>query len=138
MAATRYRPLKIVLGLMCFFTAVGGLLLVLGGKSLLVRMLLDPPELEVSTLFLASVKEMGGFLLMLSLMLFFACRDPERNAAIIIGLSIGLYILAITPLLSLYTLDIRRLYPSSMIWARSLVRLVLAMLLLYLRPRPAH
>src|SRR5262245_50479093 len=82
-------------------------------------MLLNPPEFEVSTLLLLVLKEMGGVMLMLSVMLFFAYRDPARNVAFIIALSVGLYILAITPLLSLYTLDIRRLYPSSMIWARS-------------------
>src|SRR5437899_11307600 len=41
-------------------------------------------------------------------------------------MTLGLCILAITPLVSLYTLDIRRLYPGYLIWVRSLVRLVLA------------
>jgi len=47
----------------------------------------------------------------------------------------GLCILAITPLLSLYTLDIRRLYPGYLIWGRSLIRFALAAVLYYLRPR---
>jgi len=50
-------------------------------------------------------------------------------------MTLGLCILAITPLVSLYTLDIRRLYPGYLIWVRSLVRLVLAGGLYYLRPR---
>jgi hypothetical protein len=91
----------------------------------------------MSTLLLSIVKELGGLVFMLSVMLFFAWRDRERNVAIINALIAGLCILAITPLLSLYTLDIRQLYPSWMIWTRSLVRLALAVLLLYLRPRPA-
>jgi len=40
--------------------------------------------------------------------------------------------------LSLYTLDVQRLYPGYLIWARSLVRLALAGVLYYLRPREAH
>jgi hypothetical protein len=68
-------------------------------------------------------------------MLFFAYRDPARNVAIVNAFIVGLCVLAITPLLSLYTLDARRLYPGYLIWGRSLVRLALAALLFYLRPR---
>ena len=72
---------------------------------------------------------------MLTLMVFFASRDPLGNAAIVDALIVGLVILAITPLLSLYTLDIRRIYPSYLIWGRSLVRLAIAALLYLLKPR---
>jgi len=71
-------------------------------------------------------------------MLFLACRDPERNVAVIDGTTVGLCVLAVTPLISLYTLDVQRLYPGYLIWARSLVRLALAGVLYYLRPREAH
>jgi len=72
---------------------------------------------------------------MLSVLFFFASRDPVRNVAIVNGLIVGLCILAITPLLSLYTLDVRRLYPGYLIWGRSLLRLALAAVLYFLRPR---
>ena len=68
-------------------------------------------------------------------MLFFASRDPERNVAIIDALMVGLCILAITPLVSLYMLDMGRLYPAYAVWGRSLARLALAALLFFLRPR---
>ena len=55
--------------------------------------------------------------------------------AIIDAVTVGLCVLVITPLLSLYTLDVRPLYPGYLIWGRSLVRLALAGLLFYLRPR---
>ena len=74
-------------------------------------------------------------LLMFSLMLFSAYRDPARNVAIIDALIVGLCILAVTPLLSLSTLDIGQLYPGNLIWGRSIVRLALAATLFYLRPR---
>ena len=88
-------------------------------------------------LLLFMMGEMGGFVLMLSVMLFFAYRDPARNVAMINAVALGLCVLAVTPMLSLYTLDIRRLYPSYLIWGRSLVRLVVAGVLFYLRPRGA-
>jgi hypothetical protein len=132
-----YRALRIILGIVSVFTAVVGLLIVFSGRSLVMRLLLRPPETEVSTLLLFLMREMGGLALMLSVLFFFASRDPVRNVAIVNGLIVGLCILAITPLLSLYTLDIRRLYPGYLIWGRSLIRLAMAAVLYFLRPREA-
>ena len=109
--------------------------MILSNKPLIMRMFMHPPEFEITTLLLATLKEMGGLALMVSVMLFLASRDPGRNVAIIDAVSVGLCILAITPVVSLYTLDVGRLYPAYLIWGRSFVRLALAGLLYYLRPR---
>ncbi len=135
MSSSPYRALRILLSLFALLGAAGGLLLIFANKPLVVRLFLRPPDSEVSTLLLFLVKEMGGFSLLLSVLLFLASRDPGRNVAIVDAFIIGLCIFALTPLWSLYTLDIRRLYPGYIIWGRSLVRLVLAALLYYLRPR---
>jgi hypothetical protein len=127
--------LRIILGIFSLFTAAAGLLFVFSGKTLVMRLLLRPPESEISTLLLFLMRELGGLALMLSVWFFFASRDPVRNVAIVNGLIVGLCILAITPLLSLYTLDIRRLYPGYLVWGRSLIRLALAAVLYFLRPR---
>ena len=130
-----HRTLRIILGIFSLFTAAAGLLFILSGKPLVMRLFLHPPETEISTLLLSMMKELGGLALMVSVLLFFASRDPVRNVAVVNALIVGLCILAITPLLSLYTLDIRRLYPSYLIWGRSLIRLGLAAVLYFLRPR---
>jgi Na+-driven multidrug efflux pump len=135
MSQPPYRALQVALRIFSVLFAVGGLFMIFGSRGLIVRVFLHPPEAEVSTLLLFLLKEMGGMVLTLSVMLFLAARDPERNAAVIDGMTVGLCILAITPLISLYTLDVRRLYPAYLIWLRSLVRLVLAGVLYYLRPR---
>ncbi len=127
-----YRALRIILGIFSVFTAAAGLLIVFNGKPLIMRLLLHPPETEVSTLQLFAMRELGGLALMLSVLFFFASRDLLRNVAVVNALIVGLFILAITPLLSLYTPDIRRLYPSYMLWGRSLMRLGLAAVLYYL------
>ena len=129
-----YRALRIILAISSLLTAAGGLVIVFSGKPVIMRLFLRPPESEVSTLLLAVVKEMGGVILMLSVMLFYAYRDPVRNAAIVNALIAGLCVLAVTPLLSLYTLDLRQLYPGYLIWGRSIVRFALAVLIYYLRP----
>jgi len=138
MSKPPYRVLRIVLGFLSLLLAVAGVLLIFSSKPLIMRMFMHPPESEISTLLLAAVKEMGGLALALSVMLFLASRDPVRNVAIIDGMTAGLCILAITPLIALYTLDVQRLYPAYLIWARSLVRLALAGVFYYLRPREAH
>ena len=135
MSRPPFRALQIVLRVFSVLLAVGGVFMILASKSLIMRVFLRPPESEVSTLLLFVLKEMGGFVLMLTVMLFFASRDPVRNAAIVDALIAGLVILALTPLLSLYTLDIRKIYPSYLIWGRSFVRLAIAALLYVLKPR---
>lgn len=130
-----YRALRIVLGFLSLLMAIGGVLLIFSSKPVIERVFLHPPETEVSTLLLATLKEMGALALMLAVMLFLASRDPKRNVAIIDGLAVGLCVSAVTPLLSFYTLDLGNLYPAYAIWARSLVRLALAVILFYMRPR---
>jgi len=135
MSQTLYRGLSIGLRIVSVLLFVGGLFMIFSGKPGVLRVMMHPPEPEVSTLLLFLLKELGGIMIMLSVMLFLAARDPARNLAILDALIVGLCVLAITPLLSLKMLDIGKLYPAYFIWGRALVRLVLAMVLLYLRPR---
>src|SRR5438094_10045450 len=130
MSRPPYRGLSIGLRVVSVLIGVGGLIMVFSSQSVILWVFMHPPESEVSTLLLALLKEMGGLMLMLSVMLFLASRDPGRNVAILDALTVGLFILAITPLLSLKMTDIGRLYPAYLIWCRSLVRLVLAGILL--------
>ena len=90
------RALRIIL-IFSLLAAAGGLLFIFSGKPLVMRLFLSPPESEVSTLLVLMMKEMGGFSLMLSLMLFFASRDPARNVAIVNAVIVGLCVLALTP-----------------------------------------
>jgi hypothetical protein len=133
-----YRPLRVVLGFLALLMSIGGVALIFSSKPLILRLFLRPPETEVSTLFLFALKEMGGFTLMLAVMVFFAARDPVRNVAIVDALMLGLCILAVTPLVSRSMLNIQSIYPGHLIWARSVIRLALAALLYYLRPRETH
>ena len=135
MSRPPYRALQIVLRVFSLLLAVGGLFMIFAGKPLILRVFLRPPEYEVSTLLLFVLKEMGGFVLMLTLMLLFASRDPVRNVAIVDALIVGLVVLAITPSLSLHALDIRKIYPSYLVWGRSLVRPAIAALFYFLKPR---
>lgn len=135
MSEPPYRTLRVALRIFSVLLGVGALFMIFGSRGLVVRVFLHPPEAEVSTLLLFLLKEMGGIVLMVTVMLFLASRDPERNVAVVDGLIVGLVVLAITPLLSLYSLDIRQIYPGHLVWGRSVVRLVFAAFFYYLRPR---
>jgi len=135
MSQPPYRTLRISLRIFSGLLTIGAVFMIFGSRALVARVFLHPPELEISTLLLFILKELGGIVLMLSAMLFLAARDPERNVAVVDGLIVGLIVLALTPLLSLYSLDIRRVYPGHLVWGRSVVRLVFAAFFYYLRPR---
>jgi hypothetical protein len=135
MPQSPYRALRVVLRIFSILVAIGALLMIFGSKPLLVRIFMRPPESEVSTLLLFLLKEMGGIMLMLGILLWLSARDPVRNVAIIDAFIAGLCILTVTPLLSLWMVGIHSLYPGYLIWGRSVVRLALAALLYWLRPR---
>jgi hypothetical protein len=135
MSRPPYRALQVALRIFSVLLAIGALFIIFSSRAIVVRVFLHPPEAQVSTLLLFVLKEMGGIVLMVSAMLFLASRDPERNVAIVDGLIVGLVILAVTPLLSFYTVDIQRIYPGRLIWGRSAIRLVFAAVFFYLRPR---
>ena len=79
-----YRALRMALRVFALLTLVGSLLLIFSDRPLMVRVLVRPPESEVSTLLLFIVREMGGQFLMFGVLLFLASRDPVRNVAIIL------------------------------------------------------
>jgi hypothetical protein len=133
-----YRALGIVLRALSVLAALGGLLLIFAEKALIVRIFLRPPEAEVSTLLLSLLKEIGGMVLMLGVLLWLASRNPVRNVAVVDALIAGLCILALTPLIALWMTDIRSIYPGYLLWGRSVVRLAMAALLYLLRPRHVH
>ena len=134
MPEPQYRALRILLRMLSLLAALGGLVMIVAGKPLIVRIFLRPPEGEVTTLLLSLLKEMGGMVLMLGVLLWLASGDPVRNLAIVDALIAGLCILTLTPLLSLWTTDIRSMYPGYLLWGRSAVRLAIAALLYWLRP----
>jgi hypothetical protein len=98
---------QVALRIFSVLLAIGALLMIFSSREFVLLLFLNPPEAEVSTLLLFLLKEMGGIVLMVSAMLFLASRDPERNLAIVDGLIVGLVILTVTPLFSLYTVDIQ-------------------------------
>ena len=137
MERENYRGTRIFLAVISVLLVFGGLMMIFSGKELLARVFMRPPAAEFSTLMLFMTKEFGGVMLMLSALLWLASRDPVRNVAIIDGFIIGFCVLAITPLISRAMLPLRDIYPDSLVWGRSLIRLVMAGVFYWLRPKGA-
>jgi hypothetical protein len=133
MSPPPYRALSFGLRLVSALIAVAGVLMIVADKPLVMRVLIYPPAYEVSTLLLVMLKELGGVMLMISAMLFLAARDPARSVAILDGLMVGLCVLSVTAMLSAKMLA--GMYPAYMIWGKAVVRLALAALLYWVRPR---
>jgi hypothetical protein len=133
MSKPPYRALSFGLRLVSALIAVASMFMILSGKPLIVWVFMHPPASEVSNLLLALVKELGGIMFMVSVMLFLAARDPARNVAIFDGLIVGLCVLSLTAVLSVKMLD--GIYPAYLIWGKALIRLALAGVLFYARPR---
>jgi len=135
MSGPAYRVLRIVLRVFSLLAAIGGLFMILADKPLVVRVFLRPPEGEVSTSSCHSSRKWVASRSLASLLLWLAARNPVRNVAIVDALIVGLCILSVTPLLSLWGTDIRSIYPAYLLWGRSVVRLAIAALLYWLKPR---
>ncbi len=133
-----YRALRFSYGWFHYGLHSEACLMIFAEKPLIVRIFLRPPEGEVSTLLLSLLKEMGGMVLMLAALPWLASRNPVRNVAVVDALIVGLCILALTPLLSLWITDIGRMYPPYLLWGRSVVRIAIAALLYWLSPREAR
>src|SRR5260370_36479990 len=80
MSRPPYRALQIVLRVFSVLLAVGGLFMIFASKPLIMRVFLRPPESEVSTLLLFALKQLG-IVLILTLRLFSASRDPVPNVS---------------------------------------------------------
>ena len=130
-----HRVLRVLLLLLALDALVKGLVLLFGGRTLLVRLFPSLSEPEIAPLLLLSRQEGGVASLVLALLLFFAFRNPVRNVAVVYAIAVGLSLGAIQEVTSIYTLGAGRFYSVWLVWVHALGRVAIAALLLFLRPR---
>ena len=129
------RVLKVILWLLALDAAVGGAVLLVGGRNVFIWLFSDAPASEVSDLLLFKQKTWGALGVALTIMLISAARDPRRNSAIVWAMAVGLAISGIAELSSIWLLDIARLFPMLNIVVHSLTRIGLALVLAHLEHR---
>lgn len=115
--------------------AVGGAVLLVGGRAVFIWIFSDAPASEVTDLLLFKQKTWGALGVALTIMLISAARDPRRNSVIVWAMAVGLAISGIAELLSIWLLDVARVFPMLNIVVHSLARIGIALVLAYLEHR---
>jgi hypothetical protein len=129
------RVLRVILWLLALDAAVGGAVLLVGGRAVFIWLFSDAPASEVTDLLLFKQKTWGALGVALTIMLISAARDPRRNSVIVWAMAVGLAISGIAELLSIWLLDVARLFPMLNIVVHSLARIGIALVLAYLEHR---
>ena len=129
------RVLRVILWLLALDAAIGGAVLLVGGRAVFIWLFRDAPASEVSDLLLFKQKTWGGLGVALTIMLISAARDPRRNSVIVWAIAVGLAVAGIAELSSIWVLGAARLFPMSNIVAHSLTRIGIALALSYLEKR---
>ena len=129
------RVLRVVLWLLALDAAIGGAVLLVGGRAVFVWLFSDAPASEVSDLLLFKQKTWGALGVALTIMLISAARDPRRNSVVVWAMAVGLAISGIAELLSIWLLDVARLFPTFKVVVHSLTRIGIALVLAYLEHR---
>ena len=129
------RVLKVILWLLALDAAIGGAVLLVGGRAVFIWLFPYAPASEVSDLLLFKQKTWGALGVALTIMLISAARDPRRNSVIVWAMAVGLAISGIAELLSIWLLGAARLFPMFNIVVHSLARIGIALVLAYLEHR---
>jgi hypothetical protein len=129
------RVLIVILWLLALDAAIGGAVLLFGGRAVFIWLFRDAPASEVSDLLLFKQKTWGALGVALAIMLISAARDPRRNSVIVWAIAVGLAIAGIAELLSIWLLGAARLFPMFSIVVHSLTRIGIALVLAYLAKR---
>jgi hypothetical protein len=129
------RVLRVILWLLALDAAVGGAVLLVGGRAVFVWLYSDAPASEVTDLLLFKQKTWGALGVALTIMLIAAARDPRRHSVIVWAMAVGLAVSGIAELLSIWLLDVARLFPMLKIVVHSLSRIGIALALAYLENR---
>ena len=129
------RVLRVILWLLALDAAIGGAVLLVGGRAVFIWLFSDAPASEVSDLLLFKQKTWGALGVALTIMLISAARDPRRNSVIVWAMAVGLATSGIAELLSIWLLGVARLFPMLNIVVHALTRIGIALVLAYLEHR---
>jgi hypothetical protein len=127
--------LRAILWLLALDAAIGGAVLLVGGRAAYTWLFPHTPASEVTDLLLFKQKSWGGVGAALSIMLIAAAKDPRGKSIIVWAMAVGLAISGIAELTSIWFLDVARLFPVPIVLAHSLTRVGFALALFYLEKR---
>ena len=120
---------------MALDAAIGGALLLVGGRAVFIWLFPHAPASEVTDLLLFRQKTWGAVGVALAIMLVAAARDPRRNSIIVWAMVVGLAFAGVAELSSIWLLDVARLFPVFSIVVHALARIGIAVVIAWLEKR---
>src|SRR5262249_27245718 len=132
-AAKSNLVLRILLWVLALDAALGSILQLFAGRSLMMRLFPHPPATEVTDLLLLKQRESGAIGVALTVMLAAAARNPRGNVLVVRAVTIGLTVAGVVELAGIWALQSGRLYPVTITVAHALTRFAIAGLLMYLK-----
>jgi len=129
-----YRVLRGVLLLLAVVLGIAGVV-VLFDAQLIFLAVPTPTEPFAHSLVTLLMQGYGAMALGLAVLLYAASRDPVRYVSVIDAFIVILVLLSGVDVYAAEKLHFGALYPGYLIWARVAFRLILAIVLLSLRPR---
>ena len=129
--------LRVVYALLGVDALLKSILLVFGGKWVLLLAFPGIPNSEISKLLLLTRQEYGALEFGVAVILFLSVRNPRNTLPVLYGIAAALFLGAVVPLLGAYRLGLTALFSGYAVWLHSALRIAVAGLLLYLRPTEA-
>ena len=129
--------LRVAYALLGVDALLKSILLVFGGKWVLVLAFPGIPSSEISKLLLLTRQEYGALEFGVAVILVLSARNPRNTLPILYGIAAALFLGAVVPLLGAYRLGLTALFSGYAMWLHSAIRIAVAGLLLYLRPTEA-
>ncbi|MBV9645877.1 MAG: hypothetical protein JO043_00265 [Candidatus Eremiobacteraeota bacterium] len=129
----QYRTLSIILYVLSAIEGIAGLVLIIASGWVLS--MLPVAGLTTPGLLLFALKGIGVIALALGYLLCVAARDPARYVAVVDTFAFVLFAAALLQFYAVGALGIGTVYPTPYLISRSVVQLILAIVLVALRPR---
>lgn len=134
-AAGTHGALRGLLLVLAILMVVGGLVVTFWTSGF-ISVIPVQPQFALSALSMVIIKALGLIAVMIGYLAFRASQDPVRYVAVIDALIFLLLALAALDLWATLTQNIGTVYPRHLIWLREAVRIIVAIALIILRPRP--
>ena len=131
---TENKPLRGLLSVLAIIAALAGAVVIFDAQ-LVFWVLPVPQEAFAHSMITLLVQDLGALMIGFAMLLYAASRDPVRYITVINAFIVVLVLFAGVDVYAAEKLHFGAIYPGYMIWGRVAFRLVLAIILLSLRPR---
>ena len=130
----QYRALQVLLLVLAIIAGIGGIVILFDARIIFVAVPV-PTEAFAHSLITVMIQGFGALFIGLAILLYAASRDPVRYISVIDAFIVILVLLSGIDVYASETLQLSGMYPGHLIWGRVAFRLILAIVLLSLRPK---